>query len=67
MHSERLRRSLGLPALLGYGIGVVVGAGIYSILGAAAGEAGRGVWLGLLLSLARSRWGVPAAGMEAGS
>ena len=45
-----LRRSLGLPALLFYGVGVIVGAGIYSILGSAAGIAGRGVWLSLLLA-----------------
>jgi amino acid transporter len=46
----RLNRTLGLPALLFYGVGVIVGAGIYSILGAAAGVAQRGVWLSLLLS-----------------
>jgi APA family basic amino acid/polyamine antiporter len=47
---QRLRRSIGLPTLLFTGVGVIVGAGIYSILGAAAGLAGRGVWLSLLLA-----------------
>jgi amino acid transporter len=45
-----LQRSLGLPALLFYGVGVIIGAGIYSILGAAAGVASRGVWLSLVLA-----------------
>lgn len=45
-----LRRSLGLPGLLFYGVGVIVGAGIYSILGAAAGVASKGLWLSLLLA-----------------
>jgi APA family basic amino acid/polyamine antiporter len=45
-----LRRSLGLPSLLFYGVGVIVGAGIYSILGAAAGVAGNAVWLALLVA-----------------
>lgn len=44
-----LRRVLGLPMLLFYGVGVIVGAGIYSILGAAAGIAGADVWLSLLI------------------
>jgi amino acid transporter len=47
-----LQRSLGLPALLFYGVGVIIGAGIYSILGAAAGIASRGVWLSLLMASA---------------
>lgn len=46
----RLNRTLGLPSLLFYGVGVIIGAGIYSIIGAAAGEAGHGVWLSLLLA-----------------
>lgn len=49
-----LRRTLGLPALLFYGVGVIVGAGVYSILGAATGLAGGLVWVSLLIA------GVPA-------
>lgn len=47
---SHLRRSLGLPVLLFYGVGVIVGAGIYSIIGAVAGAAGSGAWLSLLLA-----------------
>jgi len=43
----KLRRTLGLPLLLFYGIGVIVGAGIYSVLGAVAGVAGRAAWASL--------------------
>ncbi|MBO6519308.1 MAG: amino acid permease [Rhodospirillales bacterium] len=35
-----LRRSLGLPLLVLYGLGVTIGAGIYVLLGAAAARAG---------------------------
>ncbi|HJQ93760.1 MAG TPA: APC family permease [Candidatus Thermoplasmatota archaeon] len=47
-----LRRVLGLPLLTFYGVGLIVGAGIYSILGAAAGQAGDGVWLAFLCAAA---------------
>jgi amino acid transporter len=36
-----LRRRLGLPLLLLYGVGITVGAGIYVLIGAVAGHAGR--------------------------
>ena len=35
------RRRLGLPLLLLYGVGITVGAGIYVLIGAVAGHAGR--------------------------
>lgn len=38
--------------LLLYGVGVIIGAGIYSIIGAAAGAAGKAVWFSLLLAAA---------------
>ncbi len=41
---ERLRRSLGPVTLTFYGVGTIVGAGIYSVIGAAAGEAGSLLW-----------------------
>lgn len=44
-----LKRSLGLGSLTFYGIGLILGAGIYSILGEAAGVAGKGVWIAFLL------------------
>ena len=39
-----LQRSLGVGGLVFYGVGMIVGAGVYSVVGAAAGLAGRGVW-----------------------
>lgn len=45
-----LRRALGLPALTFYGVGMVIGAGVYSVLGAAAGRAGEGLWLAVALA-----------------
>lgn len=48
--ATELRRSLSLTQLTFYGVGTIVGAGIYSVLGAAAGIAGQGVWVSLLLA-----------------
>jgi APA family basic amino acid/polyamine antiporter len=48
--ATELKRSLTLTQLTFYGVGTIVGAGIYSVLGAAAGVAGHGVWLSLLLA-----------------
>ena len=52
---SKLRRILGLPSLLVYGVGVVVGAGVYALIGAAAEQAGRMLCLSMLLAA------VPAA------
>lgn len=43
-----LKRSLTLTQLVFYGVGTMVGAGIYSIIGVAAGEAGYYLWLSFL-------------------
>lgn len=48
--ATELRRSLSLTQLTFYGVGTIVGAGIYSVLGAAAGIAGTAVWVSLLLA-----------------
>lgn len=45
-----LARRLGLGALILYGIGDVLGAGIYALVGKVAAEAGRGAWLSFLVS-----------------
>lgn len=45
-----LSRSLTLTQLCFYGIGTIVGAGIYTIIGEAAAESGRTAWVGLLLA-----------------
>jgi len=46
---ERLNRSIGLVGASLSGIGVVLGAGIYVLIGEAAGEVGSSVWLAFLL------------------
>ncbi|GAA0203278.1 APC family permease [Halobaculum roseum] len=45
-----LRRELGLFEVVVYGVGLILGAGIYAILGAAAGVAGESVPLAFLLA-----------------
>ena len=45
----KLKRELGLLELTVYGVGVILGAGIYVIIGKAAGLAGDAVWLSFLL------------------
>ncbi len=45
-----LKRSLGLFELTLYGVGMIVGAGIYVLIGKVAGLAGYGTWLSFLLS-----------------
>jgi APA family basic amino acid/polyamine antiporter len=40
-----LRRELGLTAVTLSGIGIILGAGIYALIGTAAGKAGNAVWL----------------------
>jgi amino acid transporter len=48
-----LRRRLGLPLLVLYGTGITIGAGIYVLIGAVAGHAGRHApWSFLLAALA---------------
>lgn len=46
---SELRRNLGLGSLTFYGVGLILGAGIYSILGEAAGVAGEALWWSFLL------------------
>lgn len=47
-----LSRTLGTPSLIFYGIGMILGAGIYSVIGAAAGVAGNSLWLSFVISAA---------------
>jgi len=44
-----MRKVLSLPQLIFYGVGMIVGSGIYSVIGKAAGVAGETVWLSLLI------------------
>jgi len=46
----QLRRVLGLPEVTASGIGIIIGAGIYVLLGAATAAAGATVWLAFLLA-----------------
>lgn len=46
----QLKPTLGPVQLLFYCVGVIVGAGVYSIIGSAAGLAGQGVWLSFVLA-----------------
>jgi APA family basic amino acid/polyamine antiporter len=48
--SHGLQRTLNLPQLIFYGVGTIVGAGIYSVIGAAAGQAGAHLWVSFLLA-----------------
>jgi len=69
-----LAKSLGLVRLSLYGIGTIIGAGIYSVIGPAAGAAGEGIWLSFLvaaiisgfsgLSYAEIASALPGAGAE---
>ena len=45
-----LRRVLGLAELTASGVGIIIGAGIYVLLGAATAEAGAAVWLAFVLA-----------------
>jgi APA family basic amino acid/polyamine antiporter len=47
---NQLARALGLAGLTFYGVGMILGAGIYSVLGVAAGHAGDALWLCFLAS-----------------
>ena len=45
-----LARSLSLTQLIFYGVGTIVGAGIYTIIGSAAGLAGTALWVSMLFA-----------------
>ena len=49
-----LKKTLGLGLLTFYGTGMIIGAGIYSIIGSAAGIAGESLWMSFILSAAIS-------------
>lgn len=46
----KLKREIGLFEVTMYGIGVILGAGIYVLLGKAAGVAGNSVWISFVIS-----------------
>ena len=49
---ERLNRSIGAVALFFYGLGDILGAGIYALIGKVAAESGTTTWLSFSLALA---------------
>ena len=51
-HNKRLARRLGLVAATMTGLGVIIGSGIYVIIGVAAGQAGNAVWLSFVFAAA---------------
>ncbi|HEX8552681.1 MAG TPA: APC family permease [Abditibacteriaceae bacterium] len=50
-HSTGLVRTMGLGALTIYGVGDMLGAGIYGTIGKAAGLMGNAIWLGFIASM----------------
>lgn len=50
MSTQQLKRTLNLPQLVFYGVGTMVGAGIYSVIGAAAAEAGAQLWISFIFA-----------------
>lgn len=46
----QLERSLGLVQVTAAGVGIIIGAGIYVLIGEAAGEAGNALWVSFLLA-----------------
>jgi len=46
---EKLKKELGLFQLTLAGVGVILGAGIYALIGVAAGVAGNAIWLSFLI------------------
>ena len=47
---SELKRALGLSSLCFYAIGMILGAGIYSVIGIAAEQAGKSLWMSFLIS-----------------
>lgn len=45
-----LKKELGILRLTFYGVGTIVGAGIYTVIGAAAGQAGTDLWLSFIFA-----------------
>jgi len=48
----KLKRSIGLLEAIFYGVGVIVGAGIYALIGPAAGMTGNSLWLSFVIGAA---------------
>jgi APA family basic amino acid/polyamine antiporter len=49
LHADELKRSIGLFQAVTYGVGLILGAGIYVIIGDVAGIAGNAMWISFIL------------------
>ena len=45
-----LKRTIGFFTLTMYGVGIILGAGVYALIGEAAGETGNSLWLSFLIA-----------------
>ena len=50
MHTDELKRSIGLFQAITYGVGLILGAGIYVIIGDVAAIAGNAMWISFILA-----------------
>jgi APA family basic amino acid/polyamine antiporter len=48
--AEGLRREIGLFGAVAYGVGTILGAGVYALIGIATGKAGNAVWLAFVIA-----------------
>ena len=49
-NSPQLKRSFGLVTLVAFGIGDILGAGVYGLIGDVSAEVGNGVWAAFLVA-----------------
>jgi hypothetical protein len=47
---DRLERSVSLFQATVYGVGIILGAGIYALIGEAAGIAGNAIWVSFIIA-----------------
>jgi len=50
LHTDELKRSISLFQAITYGVGLILGAGIYVIIGDVAAIAGNAMWISFLLA-----------------
>ena len=53
---SELKQHLGLFQTTMYGVGLILGAGIYALIGNAAGIAGNSVWMSFILAAFMRKW-----------
>ena len=46
-----MKREIGLFEAIGFGVGIILGAGIYALIGPAAEMAGNALWMSFVLGL----------------